>query len=163
MRVVVRNNSAAVQMGGTVASRTSSRGLGSNYLAPSAGVLSAAATASSSGASGSTPQPQFGGTTFGAFKTDYGGTAPGKGADTGAKLEFLHTQLNCVGNEKVVLERFRLLGPSHRRQGGALRAVTCGSPCACDGSSISVLLSAHMNSETWNANVSPCWSANSVP
>lgn len=118
------------------------QGLASTSVAASAGVTSAAGTTSSWVASVNTAHSQFGGTTYGAFQTDYGGTAPGEGADTGAKLEFLHTQLNRVGNERVVLERFRLLGPSHRRQGGALRAACCDlARCSALQRAVRLLLS----------------------
>ena len=47
--------------------------------------------------------------------------APPPDADAPAskKLEFLHTQLNGMTKDAVILERFTLLGPSQRRQAGA--------------------------------------------
>lgn len=58
------------------------------------------------------------GTTFDDLTADFG-VEPSDGADTDTKLDFLHAQLNCFSRDEVVLERFMLLGPSHRRQGGA--------------------------------------------
>ena len=34
-------------------------------------------------------------------------------------IEFLHNQQNRMTNDAVILERFILLGPNQRRQGGA--------------------------------------------
>lgn len=105
--------------------------LGPTGATSSGEVNSAIATGSSWGASANTAQSQRSSTTFGAFNTAYG-TVPGANADTATKLEFLNMQLASIGTDRVVLERFRLLGPSHRRQGGALRAVTwrCAPGCA---------------------------------
>ena len=64
-----------------------------------------------------------GDTTFAEYTTDFGRTAPGDTADADTKLDFLQLQLNCFGRDEVVLERYQLLGPTHRRQGGVLRAV----------------------------------------
>lgn len=45
--------------------------------------------------------------------------SPEASALTTTKLDFLHAQLNGFTKDAVVLERFNLLGPNQRRQGGA--------------------------------------------
>ena len=45
--------------------------------------------------------------------------APDRDAPAAKKLEFLHNQLNGMTKDAVILERFLLLGPNQRRQGGA--------------------------------------------
>ena len=45
--------------------------------------------------------------------------SPEPSAPTSAKLDFLHAQLNGFSKDAVILERFNLLGPTQRRQGGA--------------------------------------------
>eukprot|EP00892_Ulva_mutabilis_P003267 jgi/Ulvmu1/1311/UM011_0039.1 len=59
-----------------------------------------------------------GDTTFAEFETDFEGTAPAADAGVHVKLDFLQAQLNCFARDDVILERFSLLGPMHRRQGG---------------------------------------------
>ena len=44
---------------------------------------------------------------------------PDADAPATKKLDFLHAQLNGIPKNAVILERFTLLGPSQRRQGGA--------------------------------------------
>ena len=52
--------------------------------------------------------------------------SPEASALTTTKLDFLHAQLNGFTKDAVVLERFNLLGPNQRRQGGAQPGST---PC----------------------------------
>lgn len=59
------------------------------------------------------------GDTIGEMDTEFDATEPADGANVRAKLDFLQHQLNCFGRNDVILERFSLLGPMHRRQGGA--------------------------------------------
>ena len=51
---------------------------------------------------------------------------PDPAAPAAKKLEFLHAQLDGISKEAVILERFTLLGPNQRRQGGA----SCPPPCS---------------------------------
>lgn len=44
---------------------------------------------------------------------------PDASAPTAARMQYLHAQLSSIGGKVVVLERFTLLGPNQRRQGGA--------------------------------------------
>ena len=44
---------------------------------------------------------------------------PDPDATATEKLEFLHTQLNGIFRDDVILKRFTLLGPYQRRQGGS--------------------------------------------
>ena len=67
---------------------------------------------------------EYCGTTFDNLTADWGsgtapGTNPGPGADTHSRLDFLQAQLGCFGRDDVVLDQYCLLGPGHRRQGGA--------------------------------------------
>ena len=43
---------------------------------------------------------------------------PGAGAPAAKKLEFVHAQLNGIAKDAIIFERFTLLGPNQRRQGG---------------------------------------------
>lgn len=57
-------------------------------------------------------------TTFMGTMCDVNSTPPHPSAPTARKLEFLQAQLNSLVKDAVILERFTLLGPNQRRQGG---------------------------------------------
>ena len=56
------------------------------------------------------------------------GGPPSASAPTAAKMQYLHVQLSSIDIETVVLERFTLLGPSQRRQGGAQTPSQAAAP-----------------------------------
>lgn len=97
----------------------------------------------------------IGDTTWADLTTKFGYTAPGDTADADTRLEFLQLQLNCFTRDQVVLDRYQLLGPTHRRQGGALRAVArplmlfAAPRCGCGH----VLPHGHWSQSTLHAHV----------
>ena len=73
------------------------------------------------------------------FSTTFTGTMctpdvppPEPGAPAAKKLEFLHTQLNGIAKDAVILERFNLLGPNQRRQGGAYHVLIVPAQRGCE-------------------------------
>ena len=57
---------------------------------------------------------------------------PEPDAPAAKKLEFLHTQLNGIAKDAVILERFTLLGPNQRRQGGAYPVLPVPAQRGCE-------------------------------
>lgn len=56
----------------------------------------------------------------GSYMTNTTSQAPPPNAPIADRLEFLHGQLDSLGPNDIILNRFQLLGYSHRRQGGAV-------------------------------------------
>jgi hypothetical protein len=48
---------------------------------------------------------------------------PGPGANKADLLEYIKQQLDCYGKEPLLMNRYQLLGPDHRKAGGAHRCL----------------------------------------
>lgn len=60
--------------------------------------------------------------TYWATTVDFDGPLPRAATPASSRLDALHSQLDSIDSDVAVLDRYHLLGPNQRRQGGAAAA-----------------------------------------